>query len=117
MTALSFDQFSNNRSPLRSPNVDSMPGKHDMEAKPLLGSSLSKQKWYRSKFFYLDLLRRCLGEFFGTTLFVFLGVSSTRDTETDPTHNYDITPSSVTTVALGHGLAIMAMVASFGHIR
>ena len=100
-----------------STSGNNMPGQLDIETKPLLRSSSSKPKWYKSKFFYLELIRRCLGEFFGTALFVFIGVSSTRDTDTDPNHNYDTTPSSVTTVALGHGLAIMAMVASFGHIR
>lgn len=90
-------------------------GKKDSEYRPVGITTGTEPKWYRSKLFYLELIRRCLAEFFGTTLFVFAGVMSTRDTDTD--HNYDISPSSVTAVALGHGLAIMAMVASFAHIR
>ena len=90
-------------------------GRHDKDHLPTSVNTSATKKWYKSESFYLDLTRRCLGEFFGTTLFVFVGVSSTRDTDTD--HNYDISPSSVTAVALGHGLAIMAMVASFAHIR
>ena len=82
---------------------------------PTGSSTAPETKWYKSKQFYLNLIRRCLAEFFGTTLFVYIGVSSTRDTDTD--RNYDVSPSSVTAVALGHGLAITAMVASFAHIR
>ena len=90
-------------------------GRKDNESTPILSSTSSETKWYKSKQIYLNLIRRCLAEFFGTTLFVYIGVSSTRDTDTD--RNYDVSPSSVTAVALGHGLAIMAMVASFAHIR
>lgn len=92
-----------------------MPKKRTTGHLLLAASTLSNEpKWYKSLDFYLSLIRRSLAEFFGTALFVFIGVCSTRDTDMDS--SYDVTPASVTSVALGHGLGLMSMVAAFGHI-
>ena len=85
-----------------------------MPRKILLPPSSWSEKWYTSKDFYLNLVQRSLAELFGTMLFVFVGVLSTRDTDFDV--RYDTTPSSVVAVALGHGLGLMGMIAAFGHI-
>ena len=95
---------------------ETMPKKKSTGHLLMATSLLSEEpKWYRSQDFYLNLIRRSLAEFFGTALFVFIGICSTRDVDLNDA--YDQTPSSVTAVALGHGLGLMSMIAAFGHIR
>ena len=73
----------------------------DSEKSPMVQQRLAADFW-------TTLLRPCLAEFVGTTLFVFAGILSADSANED---------TAIVNVALGHGLALFVMVAATAAVR
>ena len=68
------------------------------------------KKWFRDKSFYLNLIRRCLAEFVGTMLYVFIGTTAVSNfLRSDTPH--------LPTVALAYGFTYAGLVAATVNIR
>lgn len=74
-----------------------------------------KTPWYRNHMFYLNLIRRGLAEFLGTSLFVFTAISALSNVNRDP--EYSARSSSAIGAGLAQGLAYGGLVAAMMHVR
>ena len=68
------------------------------------------EKWFRDKTFYLNLIRRCVAEFVGTMLYVFVGTTVVSN------FLHSGTPH-LPTVALAYGFSYAGLVAATVNIR
>ncbi len=81
-------------------------------------SPYKKKPWYRSRTFYLNLVRRTLAEYLATGLFVFAAVSTTTNTIAgEEMDNTRLQTSSAVVMALGSGMAYAALMAATMHVR
>ena len=77
----------------------------DREDSPLVQQSKPKRPTIN---WWTMLLKPCLAEYVGTTLFVYAGILSAFQAHE---------PGAVVNVALGHGLALFVMVAATAAVR
>lgn len=96
---------------------------HPQSSTPLLNHNrgymtpYKKVPWYKRKYFYFNLIRRSLAEFFATGLYVFVAVSALSSASYDAKYGArDPRTSTAMVAALAHGFAYSAMMAATVHV-